>query len=146
MDVLGQLTPALLVLRQPDFVLWILGKEEATGRLAEARQEVIWLIRLFDERPIIEPCSGRCGGRATRCSLHQGGLRPRWWCDGCDASASTFTPGKLVIVRTYRDAVRYVNAFCGGRKQDLKVLVKELARAKGLPRRVGEAQAAAFFG
>jgi len=34
---------------------------------------------------------------------------------------------------------------CRGRKADLKRIIRALAEAKGLPERVGEAQAVAFF-
>jgi len=38
-----------------------------------------------------------------------------------------------------------VLTYCGGRKEDLRFLIKELAQARGLPTRVGPAQAAEFF-
>ncbi len=90
-------------------------------------------LRRFDEKPILRPCEDPdCDNRATRCSLYQGSVAPHWWCDSCDAAQNCCSPGKLTIVRTYGDAVRYVSLFCGGRKTDLRALVKELARAKGL--------------
>jgi hypothetical protein len=64
-----------------------------------------------------------------------------WWCDLYE----TCSPGKLEIIRTYFDVVCYAKAFLAGRKQSLKVLIRQLAQAKGLPGRAGPDQARAFF-
>lgn len=138
-------TTEVIVLKEPDYVLWMLRVEAPTAQLAAAQQSVRRLIERFDEKPIIEPCSGKCGKPATCCTVYHGSVTPRWWCDDCDPSESTFTRRKLTIVRRYGDAVWHVGESCNSRKQDLKLIIRELARAKGLPDRVGEEQAAAFF-
>jgi hypothetical protein len=135
-----------LVLTQPDYVVWMLGKEGATGALRQAQQEAGRLVRVFDRKPILEPCRAPgCGNVATRASVYRGSVWPAWWCDTCDPDQLGASPGKLDIIRTYLDAVTYVNVCCSGRRQALRVIIKELARAKGLPERVGETQAVTFF-
>src|SRR5262245_57514274 len=110
----------------------------ATGPLARAREEAARLVRLFDRKPIVEPCGARrCENVATRCSLYSGSVAPRWWCSECDPAQDCFSPGKLTLVRTYTEAANYVDLHCGGRKDALRSLVRELARAKGLPPRAG---------
>jgi hypothetical protein len=135
-----------LVLTQPDYVAWMLGQEGATGQLSAARREAARLIRRFDQKPFIEPCRAPgCGNVATRGSVYVGSVRLVWWCESCAPDQLGASPSKLSIIRTYLDAVSYVNMCCGGNKQALKVLIKELDRAKGLPERVSEPQAVAFF-
>jgi hypothetical protein len=136
----------LVVLKEPDYVDWMLGLDGATGRLPETRREVRGLVNEFDRKPILWPCQAPgCGNRATRCSLYQGGLQPRWWCEHCDPYQLGASPGKLAIVKTYLNVVTYVSHYCRGRRVDLKVLIRVLAQAKGLPARVGEPEARNFF-
>jgi hypothetical protein len=136
----------ILVLKEPDYVAWMLGENGATGALRQAQQEAARLVRLLDQKPFIEPCRAPgCGNVATRGSVYRGGVWPAWWCDTCDPDQLGASPGKLDIIQTYGDALSYVNMCCGGRKQALRVLIKALAQAKGLPERVSETQAVAFF-
>jgi hypothetical protein len=133
-----------LVLKEPDYVAWMLAQEDAGRELSAARAEVVRLIRILDAKPVLVPCRG-CGGRATRFSLYEGSVRPRWWCDQCDPGEECPSPAKVHTVRTYLGGAHYVGSYCGGRKRDLALLIKELARAKGLPDRVGENDAMGFF-
>jgi hypothetical protein len=86
-----------------------------------------------------------CGRRAVRGTIYSGTVFPRWWCDECDPAGHGATPGKLEEVGGYQWAAGYVAWHCGGRKESLAALVKALARARGLPDRVGEWEAKAFF-
>jgi len=136
----------LLVLKEPDDVVWMLGQTAKSGYFAAAQREILRLIRRFDEKAFIVPCqTPECGNRVTRCTVYHGAVWPRWWCDDCDPFCLGASADKLWILKGYADAVNYVHAACGGRKASLKALVKEMAQAKGLPARVGEAQAPAFF-
>jgi hypothetical protein len=137
---------ALVVLRHPDYTMWVLANRCATGPLAVVRQRMIHLIHAFDERPILCNCSApKCSNVATRGSVYRGRPFPRWLCEACDEFQFGASRGKLAIVRSYSDAVNYVNACCGGDKDCLKILIRTLAEAKGAPARIGERQAAAFF-
>ncbi len=49
------------------------------------------------------------------------------------------------MVIPYTQALDHIRDYCGGRKGDLNYLIRLLAEAKGLPKRVGEKQARSFF-
>jgi hypothetical protein len=140
-----EMTAAICVLKNPGYVVWLLGQR--TGDLREARRLVIQLFRLFNSRPFFMPCRGSgCRNRATRCSLSRGSVKPRWWCDSCDPQQQHgSSPANLEIVRTYREAIRYVKMHCRGFKGPLKTLIRAMARGKGLADRVGEREAEDFF-
>jgi hypothetical protein len=133
-----------LALKEPDYCVWMLSEDQGSYMLGEARQELFRLIRRFDKKPILEPCEG-CGDTATRGTLYHGSAAPHWFCDDCNPYDLGASSGKLVIVSTFADAVAYVGSWCNGRRDALKALILALARAKGLPARVGESEAQAFF-
>jgi hypothetical protein len=142
----GGHSAAMVVLKDPRYAVWLLGQEGATRMFRETQQEVRQLIGRFDEKPIRTTCaSPGCGQRATRASVYAGSVHLMWFCDACDPGQVGASPGKLEILRSYWDAVAYVGNWCNGRKTDLAVLIKEMAHARGLPERVGEHQAVAFF-
>jgi hypothetical protein len=133
-----------LVLKEPDYAVWLLAQMGATTEIHTAKGEVGRLIQVYDEKPILESCRG-CRNRATRCSLYFKSVRPRWWCDECDPDDGCPSTGKLRIIRTYLEAIHYVESYCGARQNDMRSLIKALAQAKGLSERVGEVDASAFF-
>jgi hypothetical protein len=135
----------LAVLRQPDYIAWMLDQPSPSGRMQAVVAEVNRLIPLFDAKPIVERCRGNCSNRATRFSVYQGGFDAWPWCDSCDPHSQGASTGRLSILRTYREALRQVAFFNAGRREDYRDLLKSMAEAKGLPARVGEKQAAAFF-
>jgi hypothetical protein len=136
----------MLVLKHPDYAWWMLGVELPTAFLRQVQQELRRLIKVYNDKPIVVPCQAPdCGSTATRGSVSRGAVWPRFWCDECDPYQLGASSGKLQIVRSFEDAICYVNMFCEGRKDMMRILIKELARAKGLPTRVGEQQAEKFF-
>src|SRR5262249_945153 len=109
-------TVEYLVLREPDYVQWMLKQQEPTGPLARAVQEARRLIAAFDAKPVARGCCGTgCGKPATRCSLHVVNFRSLWWCDDCEPLPGGVPGGKLWVVKSYFDVVTYVQAFCHGR-------------------------------
>jgi hypothetical protein len=66
------------------------------------------------------------------------------WCDTCNAF-QLGAVATLIDIRTYADAVSLV-ARHGGRRADYVDIIKDLANAKGLPKRATEAALNAFFG
>jgi hypothetical protein len=135
-----------LVLKAPDYAMWLLSQKAISHSFFDAQQKIRRLIRAFDQRPFIKRCQGTgCRKRATRCSVHQGSTQLLSWCDECDPYELGASPGKLHAIEKYFDVVNYVSMFCNGRKAAMEMLVRELARAKGLPKRVGEDEAIAFF-
>jgi len=136
----------MVVLKEPDYAAWVSNQAEATGMLAEAREEVCRLIQIFNEKPIVERCLGMdCTKCATRATVYQGAMRPHWWCEKCNPYSLGAFDGKLMIIGSYEHAICYVSMFCRGCKYASKSLIRGLAQGKGLPERVGENQAAAFF-
>jgi hypothetical protein len=135
-----------IALKEPSYAWWLAHEEAATGKFLAAQEAVRELIRRFNEKSFVMPCQGpKCKNLATRGSVYCGTPRPRWFCDDCNEYQLGASPGKLEVVRTYGDAVQYVDTFCRGDKGFLRILIRELGRARGLPWRVSEAQAAAFF-
>jgi hypothetical protein len=135
-----------VVLKEPDYVLWMLAQQDATGPLARAREEAVGLIQGFDRKPFRVPCcKSGCTRRATRCSVYRDNLGPAWFCDECDPYSLGAAPGRLGIIRSYWDAVNHVDLYCAGRRGDLKALIRSLALAKGLSARSTDRDALAFF-
>jgi hypothetical protein len=66
-------------------------------------------------------------------------------CDECNPDPIGVLEGRIQIVETYMDALTHVGNYCKSRKSDYRFLIRAFAQAKGLPKRVGEAQAQAFF-
>ena len=63
----------------------------------------------------------------------------------CEPDLIETHKGKIHFVVTYTQALDHVHTYCGGGKGDLNFLIRILAEAKGLPKRVGEKQAQEFF-
>jgi hypothetical protein len=133
----------VLVLKQPEYIHWVLDKPGATDGLLAMKNEAKKLVQAFDKKPYQVRCHG-CKKPASRLSVH-GNTDPMWWCDSCDPYQQGAADGKLQIFRTYSAALSYVQFFCAGRASDYRDLVKAMARAKGLPARVDDSQAEAFF-
>jgi len=135
-----------LVLQEPGYVSWMLSQPAPTGPMGPASDEARSLVAVFDDKPFAARCCGEgCANRATRCVLYVGTSDFTLWCDHCDPYSLGADPGKLTLIRGYYDAINYVMTWCGNRKSSLGLLIRDLARAKGLPLRVGPEQAHAFF-
>lgn len=135
----------ILVLKEPDYVTWMLNSVSASGGLMTARAEAARLVRFFDAKAFVEDCNvPDCTNLSTRLSAYRGSVQTVPWCESCNLYSLGASAGKLSVVRTYRDAVDHV-MISSGRRADLQAVIKSLARAKGLPARVGHAQAEAFF-
>ena len=136
---------ALAIVRHQDYVAWILQQPSPTGQMKAVAAEAKRLIQKFDAMAIQETCC-KCRNRpATRFSVYRGNFQPQWWCDTCDPYSQGAAPGRLTVGNTYQAALHHVTVCNAGRRQDYKDLLKAIAEAKGLPSRVGEKQAAAFF-
>jgi hypothetical protein len=135
-----------LVLKEPDYVQWMLSQQDPSDAFAEACEHACLLIERFDAKPLRGLCSSPgCERPPAFASVAANGYRPVWCCELCDPFSPGDARGKFRIVRTFWDAVAHIDTTCDGRKEDLRLLVEDMARAKGLPDRVGEAEALAFF-
>ena len=135
-----------LVLKEPDYVKWILDSDDITGPLLSVKNEMLRLIEIFDRKAIIKKCEGQnCDKGATRASLYKNNTSPMWWCDDCDPDPILALNGRIHMITSYRDALFHVEGHCEGRKSDYQFLIRDLAQAKGLPLRVGEKEIQTFF-
>lgn len=139
-------TVAEIVLKESDYLIWMLGQQNPTGPMAQACAEARRLIAIFDDKPFLHQCMGHdCDAQATRITVYGQNIQPVYWCDACDPYSMGAASGKIQAIKRYCDAVQHVSFWCQGRKSDLKELIRSMARAKGLPARVGVQQAEAFF-
>lgn len=134
-----------VMLKDPQYVMWVLAQTPETGAFARLAREFRRLIDRFDSLPIVAVCDEPgCDRPATCGTLHRGQCVPYWWCPSCDP-LSGGRSGKLVRVRTFSEACWYAVSNCNGRKPDMARLIRSIAEAKGLEVRVREAKASAFF-
>jgi exodeoxyribonuclease X-like protein len=133
-----------LILKDPDYVRWILDQPSARGSLAEVAEEAMRLIAIFDSKPFIRPCCGtNCPKQATRGMVYGRIPEPLFWCDDCNPRSKGVLWGTPRPVPAYR--IICMLAWGSGHPSERKNLIRNLARAKGLPDRVGVDQAIAFF-
>ncbi len=137
----------LLMLKEPSYIKWILEQESPRGAMASVQAYIKHLVLLFDQKPLIEQqCSSKtCKKQATQFTVYLDNLLPHWWCNTCDPYQTGANAGKLQSPMRYLQALRHVEVFCNNRKPDYSVMIKAISQGKGLPNRVGEAQAKAFF-
>ncbi len=137
----------LVILKEPAYVRWMLGQTDAFGRLRQARKDAQFLIQKFDKKPLVIGCNGQtCSSPATGCSVDRDNVDSlQWWCARCSPYQLGAVDSSLHTVATYQDAIHHVEFFCNRRASDLKTLIRALAIAKGLPKRVGEQQAQKFL-
>jgi hypothetical protein len=130
-----------VALTEPHFAQWTIEQypESPHG------QEFIRHWRDFDDKPFTEDCHGECGRKATRASAYRGGPSLFFWCNKCSPSSTGAHSGKLTTIHTVSELLQHVDWSAGGNRALKTRLVRQLAEAKGLPKRVGEAQALEFF-
>lgn len=135
-----------LVLQEPGYINWLL-RQEALGKMSEVQLHAQNLVSMFDMKQITATCSASgCNRPAVLCTVYSGNVHQiQWWCDQCNPCQLGASASKVQIVRTYKDAELHVDGYCRRRKSALQTLVKEIAEAKGLPGRVTEKAADAFF-
>ncbi|NKN08614.1 hypothetical protein [Rhizobium laguerreae] len=129
-----------MMINHPDFVQWMIEEADASRTKEEFRK----LVGIFDRRPIEQECYS-CDNTATRASMYQGADGLMFWCEGCNEYGSGANRGKLRIVTTYREVLHMIDAFAAGNKKFKFQTIRELARGKGLSKRITEANLTAFF-
>ena len=140
-------TVETLVLKQPDYIKWVLEQPNPSGGLGRVRTEALRIIGIFDHKPILGTCNGHgCKRPPVRFSAYAGNSETLYqWCGSCDPYEAGAVSGKLAEIKTYRDALRHIEWTDGGVKAGYKAIVKAMALRKGLPKRSGGAQVTAFF-
>jgi hypothetical protein len=102
------------------------------------------LIKRFDEKPMTVTCAN-CANTATRATGYGGGtgLKLFFYCENCDDPWIDEAEGHLI--RTFDDALKFIDDKRNGNKAAKRATIRKLAEAKGLPKKVGEKEALAFF-
>ena len=115
--------------------------------MAKTQSHLQQLIKIFNEKPFVgKKCSASlCEGIVTGFTVYMDNLDPYWWCDTCDPYQTGAVSGRLQTPIGYNSALRHVELYCQNRKSDCGDIIKMISRAKGLPNRVGDAQAQKFF-
>ncbi len=136
-----------IVLKEPDYIKWVLDQPDPNGNLETIMTEALSLILVFDAKPIVKACHGsNCNKPAVRFTAYEGNSSSIFtWCEACDPYQTGAVHGKLRILSTYDDALHHAEFSCDGHRSDYKTIIKEIAIAKGLPRRSPETQVKAFF-
>lgn len=140
------LSVEVLLLRHPDYVVWMLAQEDASDLMARVQSRVRQAVAAFDRRPFVKRCGGSgCSRRATLCSVYCGTTQIRWWCEGCNPVGLRGMGSKLVGVRTFADARSYIARHGSDQGMSFGSLFSALAQAKGLSEWVDESEARSFF-
>lgn len=134
------LTLEEVLLKKPDFARWYTRKFADTSHAKEFAR----LANVFAGKPFTVKCEG-CGNTAALASAYRGSESLVFWCNSCDPYSMGANAGKLRVVRTIKDALDHIEVTAEGHRGLSRLVVKALARAKGLPKRVGEKQAVEFF-
>jgi hypothetical protein len=136
----GKTTEEIL-LKFPDWALWNVSNYPE-AKHSKAFKE---LSDKFKVKPFTVPCDGGCGDTATRASAYRNSPSLMFWCDDCNPTQSGASSAKLTIVRTIGEALRHIGYTAEGNRDWSRKIVRALAEGKGLPQRVGEKAALAFF-
>jgi hypothetical protein len=132
-------------LRDPDFVVGVLWREAGSRRVARLQAELDELVERFDARPVERVCRVPGCGRPARLATVYLRNSDLWWsCERCDPWYGGASPTKLRIIRRFRDAEVYAAEYAD-EGVELRTLIAQMARAKGLPDGAGEREAIAFF-
>jgi transcription elongation factor Elf1 len=132
-----------LLLKEPAYIKWVL-EQSPSGALLAVKNEAKRLIGKFDSRPYEVRCNS-CNQVATRATVYLDNLAAHWWCGNCNPYSLGANPGKLQEIRTYSQALQHVECYCRSRQGDFASLIKQLAKAKGLPERATEKKIVEFF-
>jgi hypothetical protein len=128
-----------VLLKDPATAQW-LSVKGAPGIAKEFQK----LIKRFDQKPMTAPCAS-CGNTAAKAALFDGGtgLKLYLYCDGCEDAWTDEAEGR--VLRTFDDAMKFIDDSRKGNKTAKTAIIRELARAKGLPKKISGDAALDFF-
>jgi hypothetical protein len=136
----GKTTEEVL-LKFPDWAFWNVNNYPDSKHSKEFET----LGRKFAAKPFTKRCHGGCGKLATRGTAYAGSPNLMFWCNNCSPTQRGASGSKLTVVRTFDDVIRHIGHTANGNRAYSRNIVRQLAEAKGLPKRVGEKHALAFF-
>ena len=127
-----------VLLKHPDYAQWMI------EHLPEsAHQAIISRMQDFDDKPFTADCDRECGRKATRVTACGDSSGLCFWCDECDPLSNGAR--RVAILYTLTGLLQHVDANADGNRAVKRRIVRRLAAAKGLPKRVGEKEALEFF-
>lgn len=134
----GKSTPEL-IFKQPDYVKWLLQKQDTMGQMAMVQYDLKRRITALNAKPFVEACRNHpCTNPVTRLTgYHNGrdiGDDPYPWCDECSPYSQGANDGYLHELRTYGECVDFVDYSPYRRKADFNNIIRTFAEAKGLRR------------
>ncbi len=131
-------TTERLLLRAPDYAEWVM-RRQPNGPVGRAFSD---LARRLDAKPFTENCV-LCGDRAESAGAYPDSVALILRCEPCRAKPDA---AGLEPCSTFRQAVAHVAETCArAQTRNKRRIIRTLARAKGLERRITEAEAARFF-
>jgi len=137
----GETTEEVL-LKHPNFAQWTIERYPESPR----GQAFIRLSQEFDEKPFTADCHEKCGLKATRATACRDSSGLYFWCDECDPfSTGARQVAVIYVIYTLSELLRHVDSNADGNRALKRRIVRRLAKAKGLPKRVGEEEALNFF-
>jgi hypothetical protein len=143
----GQLIETVII-KSPDYIRWLSEQLPHPG-FQWLYDYIRECIDVFDGKPFVATCAGkigteRCGNPATRFTMYPNSVSLYFWCDICDPE-QLGAVGKLTEGTCYYEALAHVAHTCEGRRAGYRSIIKSIAKAKGLPKRVEEQQMIEFF-
>lgn len=98
----------------------------------------------FHKRPFVVKCF-HCSAVATRASGYVGSPSLMFWCDHCDPHSQGAGPGRLRTIRSFSDVMNHVDFTCDGYRAWKRDMIRQMAEAKGCPKRLTQALAVSFL-
>lgn len=128
----------VLLLRAPDYAEWVLS-HRPEGALGRAFTD---LIAAFDARPLERACA--CGAPASQVRAYRNSTELLVMCEHCAAQPALADVTSEVTA--YGGALAHVRQTCvRAHRKAQRRIIRRLAAAKGMPRRVTEQAAEAFL-
>ena len=128
-----------VVIDYGDYVSWMLGCKTPFQELQALLPDVRRLVTVFDSKPILLRCQKPgCGADATCIAITQSHR-------GVRACATCQIRGEIYRIKSYGDAWLFTKLFRDDPRLFLRTLVRELAYAKGLPKRARYSDRKQFF-
>lgn len=126
-----------VVVKEPGYTKWVLAQPNVNGELLKMKTEMDRLVQIFDCKKIIRKCDGNdCSKPAVKYTAYANNPSSlNVWCDTCDPYQAGAIRGKLTELKTYKDALDYVDMSCNATKAIYKTIISEMAAAKGLKKR-----------
>ena len=133
-----------LIMKELDYIAWILRQESPSGPLVALKDEIIRLIKIFDSKPLQRVCCV-CSAEAKYCAVAQKSvIDPIWYCNECDPFDNVLIESDLDYIKSYRDAIEHCKGYRVDKKSAL-MFIRAIAKAKGLGKRLTEKELDKFF-